>query len=251
MSAPLIKIQLPSIYMSGTTRLNLPERMAKCSPDTKKAIYSILAEVKKLGGELILSDLFRSYDMQLQSNKDYLMGKKKAFSPPPGASMHEAGRAFDMDLNAMKIPLKKFWEIASSFGVLPIISQPKTNVSEAWHFDCHGSHQLIYDYYHSGKGKNMKPYTAMAASAIVSIGVHVDQFDTKQNGAFIQSGLIRLGQTIGDIDGAVGPKSKSALSNLAINSNDLVSAAVAIENLLKQKFPMEYQIATGDVVVIP
>src|SRR5438045_3166741 len=99
MSAPLVKIQYPSIYMSGTTRANLPDRMAKCSPDTKKAIYAIKADLIKEGGDLILSDLFRSYDMQLQSHKDYVMKKKKAFSPPPGGSMHEAGRAFDMDLS--------------------------------------------------------------------------------------------------------------------------------------------------------
>ena len=107
MSTPLIKIQIPSIYMSGTKRLNLPERMAKCTPDSKKAILAIKADLLKEGGDLILSDLFRSYDMQLQSHKDYVMKKKKAFSPPPGGSMHEGGRAFDMDLVAMKVTLDR------------------------------------------------------------------------------------------------------------------------------------------------
>jgi hypothetical protein len=251
MSAPLVNIQYPSIYMNGPTRANLPERMAKCSPDTKKAILGIAAEIKKLGGELILSDLFRSYDMQFQSHKDYVMKKKKAFSPAPGGSMHEAGRAFDMDLSAIKITLKKFWEIAAPFGFVPIITEPKAGVSESWHFDHHGSHQLVYDYYKAGKANNMPAYTAMAASGIVSIGVTVDQFGAKQKDAFVQSALIRLGQNIGNMDGDVGPKSKSALSALGINSNDLAAAAVSIENLLKKKFPDEYEVLAGETVVLP
>ena len=251
MSAPLIKVQIPSIYMSGTTRLDLPSRMAKCSPDAKKAIFAIKAELVKAGGDLILSDLFRSYDMQLQSHKDYVMKKKKAFSPPPGGSMHEGGRAFDMDLVAMKVTLKKFWEIAAAHGFYPIISEPKAGVSESWHFDCRGSHQLVYDYYTAKKGTNMPAYTAMAASSIVSIGVNVDQFGAKQQDAFIQSALIRLGQNIGNMDGSVGPKSKSALSSLGINSNDLNAAAVAIGVMLKQKFPGEYAVEAGDTTVLP
>jgi hypothetical protein len=251
MSAPLVSIKLPSIYMSGTTRLDLPVRMAKCTPDVKKAILGIRAELAKQGGEFILSDLFRSYDMQFQSHKDYVMKKKKAFSPPPGGSFHEAGRGFDMDLAAMKITLKKFWDLAAPFGFLPIIAQPKSGVSESWHFDNRGSHKMVYDYYTAGKANNMPAYTAAAASAIVSIGVNVDQFGTKQKEAFIQSALIRLGQNIGGIDGDVGPKSKSALSALGINSNDLGAAAVSIENMLKQKYPAEYTIEPGDTAVLP
>jgi len=37
----------------------------------------------------MLSDLLRSYDMQLQAHLDYTSGKKSAFSPAPGGSMHE------------------------------------------------------------------------------------------------------------------------------------------------------------------
>jgi hypothetical protein len=251
MSAPLVAIRIPSIYMSGTTRLDLPSRMAKCTPDVKKAIFAIKAELVRQGGDLILSDLFRSYDMQFQSHKDYVMKKKKAFSPPPGGSFHEAGRAFDMDLAAMKVTLKKFWEIAAPFSFFPIIATPKAGVSESWHFDNRGSHKMVYDYYASGKAGNMPAYTAAAASAIVSIGVHVDQFGNNQKPAFIQSALIRLGQNIGNLDGDIGPRSKSALSALGINSNDLDAAAIAIESMLKQKYPAEYTIEPGDTAVLP
>lgn len=251
MSAPLVKIQAPSIYMAGNTRLNLPDRMARCSPDSKKAIFAIKGELVKAGGDLILSDLFRSYDMQLQSHKDYVMKKKKAFSPPPGGSMHEGGRAFDMDLGKIGMPLKKFWEVASAHGFYPIIDKPLANMSEAWHFDRHGSHRLIYDYYKAAKGNNMKPYAAMAASSILSIGVTVDQFGPRQKNAFIQSALIRLGQHIGNMDGDIGPRCKSALSDIGINSNAPDAIAIAIENMLKQKFPEEYTVETGDTIVQP
>jgi hypothetical protein len=44
--------------------LPLPTRMAKCTPDTHIAIFNIAKALAKKGGRLILSDLFRSYDMQ-------------------------------------------------------------------------------------------------------------------------------------------------------------------------------------------
>ena len=64
----------------------------------QRTLYGIRDELQAQGGKLELSDLFRSYDMQLQAHLDYTSGKKKAFSPPPGSSMHESGRAFDVDL---------------------------------------------------------------------------------------------------------------------------------------------------------
>jgi hypothetical protein len=39
--------------------------------------------------------------MQLQSHLDWKTGKKSAFSPPPGGSLHEAGRALDLDLDSL------------------------------------------------------------------------------------------------------------------------------------------------------
>lgn len=249
MKAPLVKIEYLSIYKSAAGRLSLPERMAKCCPDVKRAILAIGAQLKSLGGELILSDLFRSRDMQYQSYRDYLSGKKKAFSPPPGSSMHEGGRAFDIDLGAIGVPLEKFWEIARAFGVFPIIKKPLANQSEAWHFDCPGSHKLVYDYYAGGKAGNMNPYTAMAVSAIISIGVQVDRFAARQQELFLQSALIRLGQNIGNMDGYIGPKSKAALFDFGINANDLGAAIPAMENMLSKKFPQEYQILPEDTLI--
>lgn len=157
--------------------------------------------------------------------------------------MHEAGRAFDLDLGKIKsIGLKDFWDIAKAEGVVPIISKPDAKLSEAWHFECRGSHQLVYDYYAAGKGNNFaRPATAMAASAIVSVGVPVDAFGGNNIAAFIQSGLVRLGHNIGNIDGGVGPKTRAGLKALSIDDSlPLEEIAEAMDKKLQAAFPGEY-----------
>lgn len=244
MKSPLLPIDIISIYKNKMGDLvPLPTRMAKCTPDTYTALFSIAKELATKGGRLVLSDLFRSYEMQSQSHNDYISGKKKAYSPPPGGSFHEAGRAFDLDLSTIKISLADFWKIAAKYGVFPIISQPKTSLSEAWHFDCRGSHQIVYQYYADGKGTNFKPYTAASASGIISIGVPVDAFGPNQKQAAIQSCVIRLGKNIGNIDGQIGQKTNKALEELGIaykggNVDDILLEA---EHLVQQEFPEEFQ----------
>ncbi len=243
MKTPLISLSIISIYKNHLgDQLPLPPRMARCTPDTYTAIFNITSELAPNGGRLILSDLFRSYDMQAQSNSDYLSGKKKAFSPPPGGSFHEAGRAFDLDLGAIQIQLSDFWNIAAKYNVLPIIPKPKPNVSEAWHFDCRGSHQIVYQYYADKKGNNFQPYTAAAASGILSIGVHVDSFGDNQIQALIQSCLIRLGKEIGNIDGLIGRKTHQAIDELGItfDLNNIDEMLLQLENMVQQKFPNEF-----------
>ena len=244
MKTPLITIDIISIYKNRIgDLLPLPARMAQCTPDTFTAIFNIATDLKKKGGRLILSDLFRSYDMQFQSHQDFLAKRKKAFSPPPGGSFHEAGRAFDLDLSAIKIPLSDFWVIAAKYNVMPIISKPKIGASEAWHFDCRGSHQLVYEYYAAGKGTNFKPYKAAAASAILALGIQVDDFKENQKEAAIQAGLIRLGKELGSIDGQIGRKTQKALEELEItfNPNDVDTLLIEVENAVQKEFPEEYK----------
>lgn len=241
MKTPLVSINIESIYFKDKKRLPLPKRMAVCAPDMKAALISIGEAVEEAGGKFYLSDLFRSYEMQMQSHNDFVSGRKKAFSPPPGGSMHEAGRAFDMDLSSIKISLAEFWEIAAKFDVLPIIDKPKSGVSESWHFDKRGSHGLVYDYYKAGKGKNMKFYTAMAASAILAIGVKVDRFGKNQSAAALQAGLIRLGFELGSIDGDIGQKTRTALDDAKIEFTNAEETLLRVENALKEKFPEEYE----------
>jgi len=243
MKTPLVPIDITSIYKNRFGDIvPLPTRMAQCTPDTYTAIISIAKDLAKKGGKLVLSDLFRSYDMQAQAHYDYASGKKKAYSPPPGGSFHEAGRAFDLDLSQIKVTLAEFWTIAAKYNVVPIIAQPKANAAEAWHFDCRGSHQIVFQYYADGKGKNFKPYTAAAASAILSLGIQVDAFGANQKQAAIQSGLIRLGKTIGNIDGLIGRNTQRALEEvgIAFHPNEIDRILLQVENLVQQKFPKEY-----------
>lgn len=241
MKTPLVSINIESIYFKDNKRLPLPKRMGQCAPDMKDALMKIGEEVEQKGGKFYLSDLFRSYEMQMQSHNDFVSGRKTAFSPPPGGSMHEAGRAFDMDLGSIKISLADFWKIAAKFGVFPIIAEPKSGVSESWHFDRRGSHGLVYDYYKAGKGKNMKAYTAMAASGILAIGVKVDRFGKNQSAAALQSGLIRLGFELGSVDGDIGQKTRTALDNADIEWTNADETLLRVENALKEKFPEEYE----------
>jgi hypothetical protein len=108
-------------------------------------------------------------------------------------------------------------------------------------FRCRGSHDLVYQYYSAKNGDNFKsPYTAMAASAIVSIGQKVDALGDDVRPAYIQSGLIRLGKNIGDLDGRLGPKSRQALEQLNIDDMGLDALADAIDRKLQEKFPTEF-----------
>jgi hypothetical protein len=244
MKTPLIHIDILSIYKNKLgDRVPLPNRMARCTPDTFRAIMGIAKELAQKGGKLILSDLYRTYEMQSQSHQDYIAGRKKAFSPPPGGSFHEAGRALDLDLGSIKIKLADFWKIAEKHGMFPIIDEPKITASEAWHFDCRGSHQIVYHYYKDKKGNNFKPYTAAAASAILSTGVQVDKFESRQQEALIQSCLIRLGKEIGNIDGQIGKRTRQALEELQVpfNPNRTDEMVLALEDMVQQKFPMEFR----------
>ncbi len=241
MPAPLVRPVVTSIYKRAGKLVRLPERMAHCSPDTRKAMYGIRRTLENHGGAFLVSDLFRSYDMQRQAHRDYMTGRKTGFSPPPGGSMHEAGRAFDVDLNAVRMSLAEFWKIAAQWRVVPIIGMPDPTQSQSWHFECRGSHQLVYDYYAARKGSNfLKPSQAMAASAIVSIGVSHDAFPGRGAAAYLQSALIRLGLEIGSMDGDVGTKTRSALQAAGVAADTIDAQLSAVEGLLGRRFPEEY-----------
>jgi len=243
MKVPLIEIAIPSIYMKNGVRQLLPTRMARCTPDMHAAITAVAAALETQGGKLFLSDLFRSYDMKLQAHLDWKSGKKSAFSPPPGGSMHEAGRALDLDLAALKFGLAKFWPIAKTAGLSPIIAKADSSLSEAWHFDCRGSHAVVYEYYRRGKGKNFSSaYAAMSASAINAVGIHLDAMGARQREASIQFGLVRLGFELGSVDGNIGKLTRDALNQAGVALGELDAMLEAVEDLLQAKYPAEYQI---------
>jgi hypothetical protein len=233
LSTPLVPISVASIYNNSA----LPARMAKCTLDTAAGIQAIVDDLNALGHQLRLSDLFRSYEMQRAANLDYVEGRKKAYSPSPGGSMHEAGRAMDIDLSSMGVPLSQFWDIAKSRGFFPIIDQPIAGRSESWHFDHRGSHNAVYTYIQQGHGgASIAPYKQMAHSAILAIGVKLDAVPD-QNAAWLQSGLIRLGLDPGRIDGVLGDRSLAAMREAALDADDPASA---LATKLKERYPEEF-----------
>ncbi|SAL85987.1 hypothetical protein AWB68_07869 [Caballeronia choica] len=242
MKTPLVEIHIPSIYIDKqNTPVSLPKKLAHATPDMAAAIAGLANDVAAHGGKLVLSDLFRSYEMQLQSHLDYVNGKKKAFSPTPGGSFHEAGRAMDISLSDLKMNLGAFWNLAKNWGVVPIVATPNSSLSEAWHFECRGSHQRVIDYYKDGKGDNFeKPYTAGAASAILALGVHVVKFGNAQKEAQLQASLIRCGYVIGNLDGAIGPTTRAALASLGLSGASLDDALAHVEDLAQKAFIAEY-----------
>lgn len=239
----LIPVEIASIYSSGGHEVNLPERMAWCTPDMFTALVRLDAEIHKRGGRLVLSDLFRTYDMQLQAHLDWKTGKKSAYSPPPGESMHEAGRAFDLDLGKLGVELPEFWKIARACGLEPIIAEPDSSASEAWHFDCRGSHDFVYKHYIGLPSPNMKPYTAMSVSAVLALGGRVDRFVGREDAAAIQCMLIRLAFDPGLVDGAIGTQTRKALTDAGVTWADPVSMRRELDAWTHAAFPMEYQSA--------
>ena len=244
MTAPLVPVEILSIYFVHNNRVNLPANLAKCPPDMKNAILGIKDDLQARGINLFLSDLFRSHDMQLQAHIEN--AKKGIVSPLPGGSLHEGGRAFDLDLEALLkngiINLAQFWEIAAQRGLVPIIATPDSSKSEAWHFECRGSHSKVRQYYREGKGGTaVKPYQAMAASTILAIGEKVDRFQN-QKAALIQSALIRLGHELGALDGSIGNKTRNALAEAGVPFTDESTMLAQLEDQLRQKFPEEFQV---------
>ena len=231
MLSPLVSVILPSIY--GKPQVPLFTRLARATPDFSVALDGLKVQLPKLRW----SDLYRSYDMQAQAHQDYVTGKKKAFSPSPGGSFHEAGRAMDIDLSTIGMSLAAFWDAVKPLGLAPIINAPNTKLSEAWHFDCRGSHQLVYDYVASGKVQaTYSPYAQAARSAILAIGQSVDGLPD-QNLATLQSALIRLGQDPGPIDGVAGFRTKAAVKAAGATMDNADSK---LGEQLQAKFPGEF-----------
>lgn len=257
--AQLTSIIFPSIYKVNGSRVPVPERMAHCTADTQQALVDLQAALKDEhpASVLQLSDLFRSHDMQLQAHLDYVSGKKRAYSPPPGSSMHEAGRAFDVDLGALitnGLTLRDFWVFAEQFGIVPIITKPSVRESEAWHFEVRGSHQMVYDHYNvlSETSKiNMKPYAAMVTSALLDVNIPTVLSTNSEiiDVAHLQSALIRLEtkkngrSTCGVIDGLIGPKTRRSYVAVSGDTEGATDSYLDVERVLvklRDEFPEEW-----------
>lgn len=159
--------------------------MARLAEDAAATIPKIIADFQGKDALFRLSDAFRSKEQQDRAHYDYTSGRKKAYSPPSGQSMHEAGRAIDVDLATLihsdSVPkgykVLKESEVRSvlkKYGWIPISNQGSehtVDVKESWHFEFRGPFQKVYDSTLALTGNRSKAYTAMAKAAIKDLGV--------------------------------------------------------------------------------
>jgi len=174
----------------------LPPPLNQLVGPAAKSLRKLEHAVRDAGGQLILSDAFRTFDMQMQAFLDWQSGKKKAYSPPPGHSFHEAGRAIDISLDDLGIKLLDFWVLAKKQGWVPIVSKPRKNISEAWHFEYRGYFAELIPIIRIKK---------TAKLAIMDIGI-------KENITQIVQMHLKLQDFYaGNIDGVIGPITEKAV----------------------------------------
>jgi hypothetical protein len=195
-----------------------------CTADTAAALLALHEAVQAAGGDFRVTELHRDVAVQQAARAKYdrwvRAGKPKpgtsgfdantmkaAFVATPGRSMHNAGRALDVNLAALKFPgvaadkqLDKLWELARACGWSPVIRTADERASEAWHFDCWGDLRGVY--------ARLGYEQAAFAGALL-----VGHAGTGTSWASVTQALLqRAGHNIGAIDGAFGPRSVAALA---------------------------------------
>jgi hypothetical protein len=210
------------------------------TPDMFIALLKLNDKVKENKGELYITELSRTWEMQDRARKEFLTGKKAAYVSPPGGSFHQAGRAVDFSVGELNFKdttkekwLKKFWDIAKPIGFYPIITIPDLGASEAWHFDYPGV-DWANAYQDAGKSKHdTLDYTLIAKCAILDIGKWNSYVpEVIQLKMFIQAQLIRLGYyEIGEVDGIVGKNTKNALKKRELSFSSLIVCAQQLSRM--------------------
>lgn len=178
MNEKLVSIKVKGIYRTGDGLL--PPHMAQLTPDAAAGLEAVRLEIEKLGGNFRLSDCYRSSEMQRRAYEDWKQGRKKAYSPPPGNSMHEAGRAVDLDLAALIHPpsVIRGYACLSEFDVRLVFEKHgwtfiaeagnphQVDVSESWHIEFRGRFQQTYNEALARTGDHKRAYGAMVKAAI-------------------------------------------------------------------------------------
>ena len=186
----------------------------------KKLSDAVLSE----GGDFRVTDCHREINTQIALRKRYdywiACGKpkgsaynsktmKNVFVALPGKSNHNGGRAVDLDIGSLKFPgihpnrqLDKLWEIAKPLGWTPIIRSPIEGSSESWHFDFQDDLEGVFDRLGYEQG-------ALAGSLLVG---QAGEWQTYER--VIQALVCRAGASIGEIDGIIGPRTRSAVCAL-------------------------------------
>lgn len=222
MGTKLVPVEIKSSYPNVEF---LPMPMAQMTPDAAASLAVVVAELEALGCLVRVSDMFRTRAQQVKAHNDWATGKKKAYSPPAGGSMHEAGRAIDLDLAPLinkqyaqghtvlaeddmrAIFTKHGWTWISRSG-----KQDQIDVLEEWHADYRGPFDAVYQKTMTATGNHGSAYHAMAAAGIADLEIYQtpsEGSDAAKHAAMnvaAQPALIRLGYlTAAQAKGGDGP----------------------------------------------
>lgn len=171
------------------------------------AAHALRKEVEDAGGMFRLTDMFRTWDMQTQAHHDYITGKKRALSPPPGESFHNAARSEDIDIDLIEETLQPpgtgkkgfalYWEMCRDLGFTGVVRNrytPDKDATEAWHIDYMGIFKALY---------NRQGYKAAAIAATMdAIGNNfVGESTEYVKNMRIQAYLLHLGLLKQDVTG--------------------------------------------------
>lgn len=240
--------KIQSYYGKRGPLATLP--MGRLAPDAAAALALLDAQIRAAGGQLLITDCFRSLAEQAAARAKYerwlAAGKpsarsaafdsktmKASFVARPGKSGHNGGRAVDiahMLVAPHGIPknqkLDWLWEHAKACGWTPVIRTADEGASEAWHFDFLGPWAHVRE--HLG-------YEAAALCAFLDIGAGDGLFPRAYN-RWVQAQLWRAGVDVGDIDGYVGKRTKRGAALVGVNLDAEPAAVEAALMALPDQF---------------
>lgn len=220
--ARFVLVAVPTLILSSYSDKPLVQLTGgKACPDVVDALEALVEECPWLR----VTDLWRDVVVQAAARKRYeawvMAGKpmgaaynqktmKNAFVALPGKSMHNGGRAVDLSIDTMLRALGReyldaFWPIARKHGFTPVIAKPTEGASESWHFDHKGIWEPVFDTLGYEQG-------VLAANCAVGMAGPYQSPERR-----VQAHIIRLGKSIGEIDGNLGPRSRAALVELGID----------------------------------
>ncbi len=197
----VVKVELPGIYPKGDP---LPEHMAKLVEEAAVGLAKVYEQIVEEGGHLYISDMLRSAAMQQKAHEDWKSGRKSSYSPPACSSVHESGRAIDIDPFDTGIGHKRVREILNANGWTNIV--PTLTGKECWHYEFRGKKWNEYYKNHD--------YKSMARGMKEEIGnlAALEQAEkNEEDMKWVQESLNKLMGTTLPTDGDFGAKTKSVV----------------------------------------
>ncbi len=198
----VVLVAVPGIY--GRRGQPLPRRMAKLVRPAAEALAAVIRQVAAEGGHLYISDMFRSAAEQQRAHEDWRSGRKTAYSPPACNSVHEAGRAIDIDAFDTGIGHARVRAILNAHGWVNIVDT--LTGAECWHYEFRGERWERYRREHG--------YAAMARAMKEEIGntdVRPVADSRKDEVRRLQDRLNELTGAGLAVDGLYGPLTRAAV----------------------------------------